>query len=694
MMPLPLDTPDGEQINAPAPVSNEPTYKVVGAAKIPVSKHLGSVWQSRYKSAQQKRQDLKLDVAWEEAVRYYHNDQYNQKLNSNKLSIPTRPLASRILLDYAEYENIIFANTNMAVAALYSKNPDVEVSTDDPTLEPIANMCEQLINALFSKKDTPGINLKPKVERWVVNAFLCNLGWLEVGWVHKEESNDQAIQELMELGQELENAKNTKEIEEIEGKLHALDLAVEFLTDAGPFVKWRPPGAILRDPMSVEEDLSDANYIIIDDFQSCALVKAKYYREDTDQTIYEPTHLMPVGKNVSAIEDEINNFTIFAKEKTYAEYGFDSEEAYDQAKIIHVAYVWDKVTRRVYLFNTKNWKWPIWVWNDPLGLTTFFPVVPLHFYTSPRGGESKGEVSYYIDQQDGINFANSLMHSIRAWNGTKFGYDNSNMTPVDAKKWLESKHQEITPFTVPEGKSLEDVFPRSIPHPATPHAQMIADTSLQRQAIDRMSVISEVLRGGQFKTNTTNDAVDFYKGVSGTRFDNLIDKIEEGIGEVGRLLLQLCLQFMDAEMVTSLIGPNGQQWQQLDKQTIRRFNVRIEGGSTQKPNSMGKKEEAKTVAQALGQFASVTPIAAVLAMKVMERAFDNVVITPEEWQMAYQPIIQQMQGGPEGQAPQGEQPLPPEAKQAYDEMVAQGVPPEVAQQRITEALQGTGNATA
>jgi hypothetical protein len=41
---------------------------------------------------------------------------------------PIRGLASKIVLEYAEIENVIFANTNSASAAIYAKNPGVVVT--------------------------------------------------------------------------------------------------------------------------------------------------------------------------------------------------------------------------------------------------------------------------------------------------------------------------------------------------------------------------------------------------------------------------------------------------------------------------------------------------------------------------------------------------------------------------------------
>ena len=41
---------------------------------------------------------------------------------------------------------------------------------------------------------------------------------------------------------------------------------------------------------------------------------------------------------------------------------------YDKACYTKVWYVWDKVTRRLEMYADNDWKWPIWVWDDPYQL--------------------------------------------------------------------------------------------------------------------------------------------------------------------------------------------------------------------------------------------------------------------------------------------------------------------------------------
>jgi guanyl-specific ribonuclease Sa len=133
--------------------------------------------------------------------------------------------------------------------------------------------------------------------------------------------------------------------------------------------------------------------------------------------------------------------------------------------------------------------------------------------------------------------------------------------------------------------------------------------------------------------------------------------------------------------------------------------MRVVGGSSVKPTSNAKKEMALEVGQVLGQFVNAAPQAVTSVMlKVFSSAFEEVVITEEDWASVAESVNQQQQqqqpqpgqnaqGGQQG-APSGESieqivgQLPPEAQQAVQQAIQQGVPPEVAVQKVLEMLQG------
>jgi hypothetical protein len=138
-----------------------------------------------------------------------------------------------------------------------------------------------------------------------------------------------------------------------------------------------------------------------------------------------------------------------------------------------------------------------------------------------------------------------------------------------------------------------------------------------------------------------------------------MDAIEDSVGTVLWLTAQMCLQFMKQEEVAMILGDKlAQDWEQMDAPSIRRlFSPRVVGGSTLKPTSRAKKEQALQISQIIGQFTRATPIAAVVALKVLSQAFDNVLVSREDWELIYKGIMKEASApSPEdAQAQQGDQ---------------------------------------
>ena len=122
-----------------------------------------------------------------------------------------------------------------------------------------------------------------------------------------------------------------------------------------------------------------------------------------------------------------------------------------------VVYVWDKVTRRVELYNCNDWCYPLWVWDDPYSLDQFFTVVPMEFHTDPITMYAKGEVTYYLDQQDDINVINNEWAKVRKFAAGKVVYDKNSLKDGYTIREPDSRHdwtQTQSVSTLPEGKKI------------------------------------------------------------------------------------------------------------------------------------------------------------------------------------------------------------------------------------------------
>jgi len=155
---------------------------------------------------------------------------------------------------------------------------------------------------------------------------------------------------------------------------------------------------------------------------------------------------------------------------------------------------------------------------------------------------------------------------------------------------------------------------------------------------------------------------------------------------------------MDAQTVQSLIGEEV-EWENMGADEINMLSNTVVGGSTRKPTSAAKKEEALEFGQVLGQFVNAAPGPVLkIMLQVMEKAFDEVTMREEDWRELQEAIMGQQQaqaGGGQPEQPQQAptpniasaspdqikqilQQLPPEMKQQIQQAIDSGVPPEKA----------------
>lgn len=729
---IPVDMPDNPDLDAALAKSgvvsakrgeedNGPVYRMMHGSRIPVSKHAGLLWQSRRDQGASSQQGSQ--ACWAEAIRYYENDQTTAR-TARTNSAGNQMFTQNLNNQWTETENVVFANCSIMVPMLYAKNPNVTATSENDALLPLCKAIGKLGNKLMSMKSAPGLNFKTKLRRAILTTLLTNAGFVKIGWTAKADSDQAALAEIERIGKELATAPSRKKVMELEGQLMALEEKVALLSPSGPWCRNLTPDRIIVDPTSLNPDGSDANWLMEWDMLPTAYINAVYATKENEQfrSVYEPTHVLNSGTSSSTTDtgggagdsptdDIVNNF-VAIKSNGLAEagsFGYTSVAAYKAACYTKVWYVWDKITRRVYMYADNQWRWPIWVWDDPLKLPRFFPYFRLWFHESTNTNAPKGEVTYYLDQQDAINEISDESRRARAWAKRNILYNKSAISQEDVEKVLNGPDNTARGVEVPDGLKMSDVIfsftPPSLKFPE------LFDKSEKFSAINRITGINDAMRGAQFKTNTTNKAIDNYNAAVEVRTDEKVDLIEDFIGDVMWNVCMLCLMNWEREDVLPLIGKEcADYWQRITDSRMfdSELNMRVEGGSIGKPNSREKKKQAVELGQVLGQFASGAPGVVIPMIKMFERAFDEVIISDEEWQFIFKTIEQSLMkagsgpGGEQQQQQQGAQGgggdqeaqlrevidrLPPEAKQQLEQLVQQGMPPSEALQRVEAATQ-------
>ena len=654
----------------PAPVEDTgPVYRVMADTKVAVSKARGKLVKSRIDAGKAMMQDSR--DAWDEAIAYYNNDQGSHRdgRGPERASSSGRGLQTR----FKSTENVVFSNVSAAVPQLYAKNPIVSMASgpnDDANArkdsDAFARAVEKLVNVVLALTNSPGVNAKPKFKRAVLVTLLTNAVWIETGYTKKDDSSEKALADLQDVSKRLASAKDAKTIQECEGQLAALEEKVEFLNPSGPFMRVRLPHQVIVDPDHNDSNGEDAKWIAVEDMLPTDYLNAVYAKKDDNtgrmQSIYEPTHILD-GKGNDADDIRNESFSLFQSDKkTYNAYGYADNTSFNRAKRTKVWYYWDKVTQRLELYADNDWKWPVWVWDDPYQIQGFFPFTKLWFHENPIGTFGKGEVSYYLDQQDEINEINDERRKALQWVRRNIFFDKNKIDGKTVEDILKGPDQTATGVDLPDGMKIGDLL-HAIPPPSMQFSSMFDKKDIYA-AIDRIAATSEVQRGGEFKTNTTNKAVDYYASMGNNRNDARLDSLEDCIGRVGWQIAQLCLNFMDATTVQGLIGEDvSSVWMPLDPlKDFSKHAMTCVGGSTTKMSASARKQEAAQVGQILSQFVKAAP-AAVLTktLEIFSKAFDDVLMSKTDWQDIQDEVtktLQMSQGGAPGQMPPGDAPPP------------------------------------
>lgn len=696
----------------PQEAAPQEVYRLDPATKIPVSRYEGPMWEGRKKAGVKAIEHL--ITGWDEAEYYYNNAQQNHRKETAGNQAGNRNVGKDRRDSFSMTENIVYSTVNAVVPNIYAKNPNVEITMGDEQLEDFGTMLEHLLNRLAAMQYVPGINLKPKVRKSVVRCELTNEAYIMVGWTRKDMSADGAREDIARIGKELAEAKDQKELARLEGELLALEESIDLLDPEGPFAKTFRGKDVIWDTAATEDDSTDANWGMVRTSLPTNYLNARYRIKNEDGTYssaYKPTHVVDAtaASTTEAVQEQIDTFKIFQEgQDNPKDYGYSEKRAYERAKRTEVFWCFDKVKRRFYMYASNDWTWPIWVFDDPYKLPNFYPIRRLQYHTDPSAPRTRGEVSHYLDQQDEINTIVDEGNRMRVLLRDNTWFDSSAMTNKDAEDLMLNSNKKIKGIKIPEGKKPEDM----IFSPPTPTLKFehLWDKSSAISAVNRISGVGDAMRGEQFKTNTTNQAISEYSSISGTRLDEKRDAVEDFIGGVMSDIMFMWLQFATPEMTLALVGQQYAaavgmwQWGAASNQDIRtKIICSIEGGSTQKPTSAAKKQEALQIGQILGQFASGSPYVVLLVLKVFQRAFDSMTITDADWKQLEQGIQQSLmqgnnappeQGGApqdnpqeEGQEQQPQQNEADVAKKMIAEMVARGVPKQVAIQKVQEAVQ-------
>lgn len=610
----------------------DPLYKVYKGSKIAVGSSVGNVWKQKRDAAVTAHKCV--TDTWDEVIQYYNHSQ-NKAVDT--------PRGQFVRGDSTE--NVIYSNLNIMLPAIYSKDPDITCSSPDEDDKPFCKALEALINAILKRRDK--MNAKPKIKKAAGMGLLTNFGIFKLDFIRKDDSREKAQEEFNLLTEDLASAKTPEEVEIIYGRLEALEENMEVLQPSGFSLANVAPHNLIVDPYAEQPDGLDGNWMIEKTFLNTAYMNEAFTedtKEDSEQAgqkvlRYKPTHIAQFNDAQGSRDDGLG--------MVFAALGADTDPNEPNDRAAYIAtyytecyYVWDKATRRLMLFAGDDWKWPVWVWDDPLKITRFFPYFIISFGLSTGGTVNVGETAYILDQQDDINDINRQIARIRRTLFDYFVYNSDKVDPDEAAKFVGAIRGKLK-----RGKNLLGVKAGDGPDADVGKViQAVVPPSMQYEAFfnktpsieatNRITNTNDALRGVQYKTNTNEASVNSYQESLRISVGAKVDVIEDAVADLAQAMAEIAIVNFNQQEVEGLIGKKlAEGWQEMSVETfLATYSLNLVAGSMEKPNSVFKKKEAVQIAQAIGQFAQAAPGATLRVMlKVLEQAFTEVVITPEDW---------------------------------------------------------------
>lgn len=559
------------------------------------------------------------------------------------------------------YENLVRTVVESLVDYTYMRNPQAEISAEDADEKDLAQVLQRIVKVIINKKTLPGVNLRPKVLKQIIFAHLTNLGVLELTYQGEKGSVEQVLEINERVKERIKEEEDPERSSVLYELLDILQRELDVRKHTGFGIRVRSPFSFIFDPNGKELDLSDHRILMDRDIMQVDHIKAEYttYDEETGKYFfkYNPEiELDFAGKGVqtkATVEEDIIREIMP---------DVDDEQAKLRVKnTIPIVWVYDRTTRLKYLYMEGRWDVPLWVYEDEMQLSRFFPFFLLAFSASLNSVLQPGEVSHYISFQREINRINRQVTKLRGRAFTKYLYNSDAIDKKEVEKLfaaVESNDTKIQAIGIKmrdQDKALSDLLePLKLP---SAQFKEIFDKEDLKGSLDRITRISDAMRGAQFRTNTTNDAVATYNEFASNRLEGLTDKIELCVEDLLWSICELIVSKLSSDYINRILTTkDAQKFKSLSIDEFNRtYNLTIAAGSIEKPTSSAKKKEAMQIIQMLGQFGTAAPRTVLsLVTRLLRSAFSRTLVTDEDLEKLEEEGLAAMQKGISSQTPKSE----------------------------------------
>lgn len=500
--------------------------------------------------------------------------------------------------------NMVFATVNVIAPSIAVNHPKITVNARNPDNAAQAVIVEAVVNYWWKYRD-----IRTEFRRAVKDFIVVGHGWIKVGYRFVEEEV---------VGTDVDPSDPTMEGGE--------STPTTVILEDSPFAERVSPFDVFVDPDATS--MRDARWIAQRIRRPLREVKSdKRY----DKAAREQVGMMAVGR-----------------------YGDDPSRKKIQDKSIGYAEIWefyDLTSKTMCVFAEGGDKFLV----KPMRMPYSFgqPFVMIRNYDVPDQFYPIGDLEQIEPMQQELNETRTQMMNHRKRFSRKWLYKESAFDSLGRSALQSTEDNIMVPVVTDE--PLGAVI---APMPAVINPpEFYNQSDLISNDIDRISGVSEFMRGGSPEIRRTATEASLIQDAMNARTSDKLATVEMAIAEVGRRMVALAQQFMTGEQVARVMGKDGEPlWVTFTREYLEGdFDYEVAAGSTQPVNESFRRQMALQMVDAMAPFAG----AGIVNMKemaayVLQYGFG--VKNPEKFLSTPEPPP--APAGPAG--PAGGPPVPPE----------------------------------
>ena len=492
--------------------------------------------------------------------------------------------------------NICFSTVNVIVPSVAVNYPKITVNATQPESAAQAVIAEAVVNYWWRHN-----NIKDEFKQAVKDMIICGHGWIKVGYRYVEEESFNIDGD--DVSDDVEGGETTPRTVVVE--------------DA-PFAERVSPSDVFVDPDATS--MKDIAWI-------AQRIRRPLREVRTDKRYNKAAREAVGAMAISRYGDDPSVRKVRDKDEGYAE----------------IWEFYDVKNRLMCVFAEAGDGFLV----KPMKMPYSFgqPFVMLRDYDVPDQFYPIGELEAIEPLQKELNETRTQMMNHRKRFARKWLYKESAFDQL-GRTALESDEDNVMVPVVGDD-ALGNVI---APMPAVINpADFYNQSNVISADIDRVSGVSEFMRGGVSEIRRTATESALLQDAANARTADKLATVERGIAEVGRRLLILAQQFMTGEQVARITAKSGEPvWVKYDRDYLAGdFDFEVVGGSTQPVNESFRRQQALQIVDAMAPFAGAGVVdMGKLAAYVLQFGFG--VKSPEQF----------LQAAPPPQPPVGQPALP------------------------------------